>query len=193
MASAMILAFTRKRIGSLVCMWNVCIVFCMLVSCFLPALQPTAGLNLPTTMFAYIVPEKREEEFWEPDPHPKRALSLTHDLLRVLSMDTWWNFSHKLRKKLEEEFQSFLPHSQPATAGTQLGKITVFQKRRFTPRMCIQNDQRNVGITLRYVCRGTGTPPPPSTCLPDLLCKSSPLPLCAVPFARRQCRKLHHC
>ena len=104
-------------------------------------------------MFAYIVPEKLEEEFWEPDPHPKRALS--HDLLRVLSMDTWWNFSHKLRKKLEEEFQSFLPPSQPATAGTQLGEITVFQKKRFTPHMCIQTYKRNARITLRYICRGT--------------------------------------
>ena len=23
------------------------------------------------------------------------ALSLTHDLLRVLSLDTWWNFGHE--------------------------------------------------------------------------------------------------
>ena len=27
------------------------------------------------------------------------ALSLTHDLLCVLSMDTWWNFGHELKKK----------------------------------------------------------------------------------------------
>ena len=45
MASAMILAFARKRAGSLVCMWNGCIVLCMLVFCFLPAVRPTAGLN----------------------------------------------------------------------------------------------------------------------------------------------------
>ena len=31
-------------------------------------------------------------------PTPK-ALSLTHDLLCVLSMDTWWNFRHELKKK----------------------------------------------------------------------------------------------
>ena len=30
-----------------------------------------------------------------PIPHPKPALSLTHDML---SMDTWWNFGHKLKK-----------------------------------------------------------------------------------------------
>ena len=34
-----------------------------------------------------------------PNPHPKPALSLTHDLLCVLSMDTWWNFGHELKKK----------------------------------------------------------------------------------------------
>ena len=34
-----------------------------------------------------------------PIPHPKLALSLTHDLLRVLSMDTWWKFGHELEKK----------------------------------------------------------------------------------------------
>ena len=34
-----------------------------------------------------------------PIPHPKPALSLTHDLLRVLSMDTCWNFGHELGKK----------------------------------------------------------------------------------------------
>ena len=33
-----------------------------------------------------------------PIPHPKPALSLIHDLLRVLSMDTWWNFGHELKK-----------------------------------------------------------------------------------------------
>ena len=31
--------------------------------------------------------------------HPKPSLCLTHDLLRVLSMDTWWNFGHELKKK----------------------------------------------------------------------------------------------
>ena len=31
--------------------------------------------------------------------YPKSALSLTHDLLCVLSMDTWWNFGHELKKK----------------------------------------------------------------------------------------------
>ena len=30
-----------------------------------------------------------------PIPHPQPALSLTHDLLRVLAMDTWWNFGHE--------------------------------------------------------------------------------------------------
>ena len=50
MASAMILAFARKRVGSLVCMWNACIVLCMLVFCFLTALRPTAGLN-PCTLY----------------------------------------------------------------------------------------------------------------------------------------------
>ena len=34
-----------------------------------------------------------------PYPHPQPALSLTHDLLRVLSMDTWWTFGHGLKKK----------------------------------------------------------------------------------------------
>ena len=33
-----------------------------------------------------------------PNPYPKLALSLTHDLLCVLSMDTWWNFGHELKK-----------------------------------------------------------------------------------------------
>ena len=33
-----------------------------------------------------------------PIPHPKPALSLTHDLLRALSMDTWWNFGHEVTK-----------------------------------------------------------------------------------------------
>ena len=32
-------------------------------------------------------------------PHPKLALSLTHDLLRVLLMDTWWNFGHEFKKR----------------------------------------------------------------------------------------------
>ena len=31
---------------------------------------------------------------------PKSALSLTHDLLCVLSMDTWWNFGHELKKEI---------------------------------------------------------------------------------------------
>ena len=31
-------------------------------------------------------------------PHPKLALSLTHDLLCVLYMATWWNFGHELKK-----------------------------------------------------------------------------------------------
>ena len=31
-----------------------------------------------------------------PKPHPKQALSLTHDLQRVLSMDTWWNCGHQV-------------------------------------------------------------------------------------------------
>ena len=34
-----------------------------------------------------------------PNPHPKPALSLTHDLLCVLSMDTWWNFGYEFKKK----------------------------------------------------------------------------------------------
>ena len=32
-----------------------------------------------------------------PIPHPKPAL--THDLLRVLSVDTWWNFGHESKKR----------------------------------------------------------------------------------------------
>ena len=75
--------------------------------------------NAYNLMFRLIVLEKLEEEFWGPNPHSKPALSLNHDLLGVLSMDTWWNFGHKLREKLEEKFQSFLPHSQPATAGSK--------------------------------------------------------------------------
>ena len=35
---------------------------------------------------------------WLGNNVPKSALSLTHDLLRVLSMDTWWNFGHELKK-----------------------------------------------------------------------------------------------
>ena len=42
-------------------------------------------------------------------PPPKRALSLTHDPLCVLSMDTWWNFGHELKKKRERE-----TYSEPA-------------------------------------------------------------------------------
>ena len=34
-----------------------------------------------------------------PAPYPKLAVSLTHDVLCVLSMDTWWNFGHELKKK----------------------------------------------------------------------------------------------
>ena len=34
-----------------------------------------------------------------PIPHPKPDLSQTHNLLRVLSMDTWWNFGHELKKR----------------------------------------------------------------------------------------------
>ena len=30
-----------------------------------------------------------------PNPNPKLALSLTHDRLCVLSIDTWWNFGHE--------------------------------------------------------------------------------------------------
>ena len=45
MASAMILPFDRKRVGSLVCMWIACIVLCMPVCCILPTLRPTVGLN----------------------------------------------------------------------------------------------------------------------------------------------------
>ena len=40
MATAMILAFPCKRVGSLVCMWNACIVLCMPV--FLPLASPAA-------------------------------------------------------------------------------------------------------------------------------------------------------
>ena len=40
MASAMILAFARKRVGSLVYMWNACIVLCMPL--FLPLASPSA-------------------------------------------------------------------------------------------------------------------------------------------------------
>ena len=29
---------------------------------------------------------------------PTLALSLTHNVLCVLSMDTWWNFGHELKK-----------------------------------------------------------------------------------------------
>ena len=43
---------------------------------------------LNTTQFFQI--------FFIPNPYPKLALSLTHDLLCVLSMDTWWNFGHEL-------------------------------------------------------------------------------------------------
>ena len=41
-----------------------------------------------------------------PIPHPKPALSLTHDLLRVLLMDTCWDFSHKLKKIASQRQQS---------------------------------------------------------------------------------------
>ena len=35
-----------------------------------------------------------------PNPYPKPALSLTLDLLRVLSTHTWWNFGHDLKRKI---------------------------------------------------------------------------------------------
>ena len=34
-----------------------------------------------------------------PIPHLKPALSLTHDLLRVLSMDAWWTSGYELKQK----------------------------------------------------------------------------------------------
>ena len=34
--------------------------------------------------------------------HPTLALSLTHDLLRALLMDTWWNFGHELKQEKEQ-------------------------------------------------------------------------------------------
>jgi hypothetical protein len=37
-----------------------------------------------------------------PQMEHAEALSLTHDLLCVLSMDTWWNFGHELKKKKKE-------------------------------------------------------------------------------------------
>ena len=33
------------------------------------------------------------------NPHPRPALSLTHDPLCVLSMDIWWTFGHELKKQ----------------------------------------------------------------------------------------------
>ena len=36
-----------------------------------------------------------------------------------------------------------------------------FLKKNFTPIVCIQNDQRVMGIILRCVCWGTPRPPPP--------------------------------
>ena len=51
MASAMILAFARIRVGSLVCMWNAMpvrpVLACVL---HLTALRPTTGLN-PCTLY----------------------------------------------------------------------------------------------------------------------------------------------
>ena len=35
-----------------------------------------------------------------PPTTQKPAVSLTHDLLCVLSLDTWWNFGHELEKKI---------------------------------------------------------------------------------------------
>ena len=39
-----------------------------------------------------------------PIPHPRPALLLTHDLLRVLSMDTWWTFGHELKQNIPPRF-----------------------------------------------------------------------------------------
>ena len=38
-------SWLSAAVGSLVCMWNTCVVLCVLVFCFLTALQPTAGLS----------------------------------------------------------------------------------------------------------------------------------------------------
>ena len=75
-----------------------------------------------------------------------------------------------MRVKQEKSFQSRPSPPQPPPppppslgAGTGLPVGNFFSK---PPHMCVQNDQRNEGISLRYVCRGNwdppmGAPPPP--------------------------------
>ena len=62
-------------------------------------------------------------------------------------------------------FDPCAPPSSPPTlaAGTGASKGICFSK---PPHICVQNDQCNEGIILRYVCWGTwdpslATPPPP--------------------------------
>ena len=57
-----------------------------------------------------------------PNPHPKPALSLTHDLLCVLSMDTWWNFGHGFKKKAKQR-----------TAATTVGTHNTHSEHRYQP------------------------------------------------------------
>ena len=45
----------------------------------------------------------------------KGAPSLTHDLLRVLSMDTWWNFGHELKKGGERKDKNRKGHIEMVT------------------------------------------------------------------------------
>ena len=45
-------------------------------------------------------------------------------------------------------------------AGTQILARKIFSRKNFSPHMCSQNDQRDVGIILSHVCWGR-TPPPP--------------------------------
>ena len=58
--------------------------------------------------------------FWRilTSPSPETGLSLTHDLLRVLSMDTWWNFGHEIKQEFWRILMCDTERGYMCTCGT---------------------------------------------------------------------------